>query len=266
MSHDGLGANITYDVGTEACLMSSDIVLPVLGAAAVAGTGYLGWLVAVDGVRLERKKTYKILFAVCTVIGFVCAALTAYLAPSEKEIQRAVEAVFSHSQNNPQNIVQTSWGNPTIVVITKAVKTALAASAVKQEPETTKTTPPSTAPQISVPEADQTKALKGITSSWTKSVDDWADSRLKDVPESSSVPTEEEQKKLQDFDEKISVDWSNRFAPMAQTFLGQYFQINLLRGSIHACSGVNLGTGVRGHLETFKQCAGYIQDAADQLK
>jgi hypothetical protein len=108
--------------------------------------------------------------------------------------------------------------------------------------------------------------LKGITSAWTKSVDDWADSRLKDVPETSLAPTEEERKKVQDFDEKISVEWRDRFALMAHTFLGQYYQINLLRASIHACSGVNLGSGERGKLETFKECAGFIQAAADQLK
>jgi hypothetical protein len=251
--------------------MPWDIVLPVLGAAAVAVTGYLGWIATVDGVRPERKKIYKVLFVVCTCSGVVLVALTGYLAPkpvSPQDIQRAVEAGSPHSQNNPQNAVQTNSSNPTMADITQAVRTAFAASANKQESDNAKTTPTQPPPptQISVPEADQTKALKAITSAWTKLVDDWADSRLKDVPESSVPPTEEDRKKIQAFDEKISVEWSNRFAPMANVFLGQYFQINLLRGSYKSCSGVNLGHGERGQLETFKQCARFIQGAADQLK
>jgi hypothetical protein len=165
--------------------MSWDIVLPVLGAAAVAVTGYLGWIVTVDGVRPERKKIYKALFVVCTFSGIVLVALTAYLAPkpvSPEQIQKAVEAgIAAHSQNNPQNAVQTNSGNRTLAAITQAVRAALPAALPKTD--TTKTTPPqpSTAPQISVPEADQTKALKAVTSAWTKLVNDWADSRLKDV-------------------------------------------------------------------------------------
>jgi hypothetical protein len=128
-----------------------------------------------------------------------------------------------------------------------------------------KTPQPSVPTQIATPMRDQTKALKAITSTWTKSVNDWADSRLKEVPESpASLATAEGRKKAQDFHEEIMREWSG-FAPTANTLLVQYYRLNLLQGTIHACSGINLGQGDRGYLETYKRCAGYIQAAADQL-
>jgi hypothetical protein len=116
---------------------------------------------------------------------------------------------------------------------------------------------------ISVPIADQTEALKAITSTWTKSVNNWADSRLNEIPGSPVFPaTPEDTKKVHD---EIMREWQG-FSPMAATLLSQYYRLNLIQGIINVCSGINIGQGDRGQLETYKRCAEDIQGAADRLK
>lgn len=141
----------------------------------------------------------------------------------------------------------------------------------KQEQASASTNPPQPAPQpvpqVQVPLADQTKALKGITSAWTQSVNDWINTRNQEVPDEKFPQTSEDWKKSQEFHDKIEQEWSQKYQPMAGIFLGQYRQLHLVNGIVNACSGINLfGPGDHMQLATFKRCADEIQEGADKLK
>lgn len=70
---------------------------------------------------------------------------------------------------------------------------------------------PQPAPQIQVPLADQTKALKGITSAWTQSVNDWVNIRNQQVPNEKFPQTPEEAKQSQEFHERIEQEWGQKY-------------------------------------------------------
>lgn len=126
--------------------------------------------------------------------------------------------------------------------------------------------PTQTPAQGPVSTADQTKALKDITSAWTKLANDWVDSKLRDPAaaiETSGAPaTAAEFQKHQKFEEQSQMEWNASYGPIARIFLAQYQLLNLAPRNINACSGIDIGGG---YLQTYKRCVVDIQEAASKL-